>query len=248
MKIIAHRGASFDAPENTVAAAMLGWSQGADAVEVDVQLTRDGQLAVIHDEDTRRVAGSAGLVGDTTLADLRALDVGRWKSAAYAGEKIPALPDVLATVPAGRKIFVELKGGPRLVEALAPALAAAPPAFTIEQLVVIAFELATIRAAKAALPAAAAYWIVDCDAETRHLSPGALADICVHAGLDGLDLGAGWPIDADFARTVAAAGLGLYVWTVDDPARARRLADAGVDGIATNRPGWLREQLKCVTS
>src|SRR5687767_10257607 len=87
MQFIAHRGASHDAPENTLAAVRLAWAQHADAVEVDVHLTRDGRLAVIHDPDTQRTAGVARVVAQSTLAELQLLDVGRWKASRFAGEK-----------------------------------------------------------------------------------------------------------------------------------------------------------------
>src|SRR6478672_5367982 len=105
MQIIAHRGASFDAPENTLAAIRLGWDQGADGVEFDVRLSRDGQIVVIHDADTRRVANVDRLVSDQTVDELRQLDVGRWKGPQFAGERIPTLAEVLAIVPAGKTAF-----------------------------------------------------------------------------------------------------------------------------------------------
>src|ERR1041385_7430828 len=80
MQIIAHRGASHEAPENTLSAIRLAWQQKADAAEVDVQLSGDGRLVVIHDASTRRTGGRARRVGEQTLAQLRGLDVGRWKN------------------------------------------------------------------------------------------------------------------------------------------------------------------------
>src|SRR5687768_11164412 len=75
-EIIAHRGASADAPENTITALKLGYEQGADAGELDIHVTKDGHLAVVHDADTKRVAGVDRKVADQTLAELRRLDVG----------------------------------------------------------------------------------------------------------------------------------------------------------------------------
>src|SRR5262245_65624278 len=98
MEIIAHRGASHDAPENTLAAVRLAWEQGADAVEVDVQLSKDGKLVVIHDDNTKRSGGFARKVRAQTLDELRRLDVGRWKGKRWAGEKIPTLDVVLEAV------------------------------------------------------------------------------------------------------------------------------------------------------
>ena len=106
---VAHRGASFDAPENTVAAASLAWRQRADAVEVDVHLSQDGRLVVIHDPNTRRTTGVNRKVVRQTLGDLRALDAGRWKGVEWLDEKIPTLEEVLASVPPGRRLFIEIK-------------------------------------------------------------------------------------------------------------------------------------------
>src|SRR5262249_38764427 len=100
MEIIAHRGASHDAPENTLAAMRLAWAQGADAIECDVHLARDGELVVVHDPDARRTTGVALEVARASVAELQQLDAGRWKDARFAGEKIPTLDEVLALVPA----------------------------------------------------------------------------------------------------------------------------------------------------
>jgi glycerophosphoryl diester phosphodiesterase len=241
MEIIAHRGASHDAPENTLAAVRLAWAQQADAVECDVHLTRDGQLAVIHDPDTRRTTGRAALVRDATLAELQALDAGAWKEAKFAGEKIPSLDAWLALVPAGKRVFVEVKGGPEAIDALAGSLARS--GLAPAQLVIISFDFATVRAAKLRCGEIAACWIVERDSVAGRLPLAELVARVRAAGLDGLDLEVTFPIEAGFVQQVRAAGIKLYVWTVDDPSLARDLIAAGVDGLTTNRPGWLRERL-----
>ncbi|MDP6721144.1 MAG: glycerophosphodiester phosphodiesterase family protein, partial [Pirellulaceae bacterium] len=93
--IVAHRGASYDAPENTLAAFRLAWRQGADGIEGDFYLTKDGQIVCIHDADTKRTAGVSRQVAKSTLAELRELDVGRWKDEEFAGERMPTLQQVL---------------------------------------------------------------------------------------------------------------------------------------------------------
>src|SRR5256885_16112584 len=107
MEIIAHRGASHDAPENTLAAVQLAWQQNADAVEVDVRMSKDGQLVVIHDDNTRRTGKAARKVSDQTLAELRWLDVGGWKGRQWSGERSTTLEEVMAAVPHRRRLFVE---------------------------------------------------------------------------------------------------------------------------------------------
>jgi glycerophosphoryl diester phosphodiesterase len=241
MEIIAHRGASHDAPENTLAAVRLAWAQHADAVECDVRLTRDGLLAVIHDPDTQRTTGHASLVRETTLADLQHLDAGGWKHAKFAGEKIPSLDALLALVPAGKRVFVEVKGGPEAIDALERSITRSGLASA--QLVIIAFEFATACAAKTRLKEIPACWIVERDSEPGRLPLAELVARTRAAGLDGLDLEVTFPIDVGFVQQIRAAGIKLYVWTLDDSSPARDLIAAGVDGITTNRPGWLRERL-----
>lgn len=242
--IVAHRGASHDAPENTVAAIRLAWEQGADAAEFDVYLTKDRRIAVIHDKDTRRTAGGvAKVVADSTLDELRSLDVGRWKGEKFAGERVPRLEEMLATVPAGKQAFVEVKCGPEIVPELDRVLRESK--LKPEQTPVISFNAAVVAAVKKARPDLPAYWIVSLNPKKGGKPPTAAALIArakgVHA--DGLDLSAADALDEAFARAVKAAGLKLYVWTVNDPAVARRMVTVGVDGITTDRPGWLREQL-----
>src|SRR5947207_13003675 len=101
MDIIAHRGASHDAPENTLAAVSLAWRQKAEAVEVDVRLSKDGKLAVIHDNNTRRTCKANGRSGEQTLAELRSLEVGRWKGRSWVRERISVMEEVLATITEG---------------------------------------------------------------------------------------------------------------------------------------------------
>src|SRR5512140_2434513 len=98
--VLGHRGASADAPENTLAAFRLALAQGADGVELDVWRCATGEVVVVHDEDLRRVAGLPVRVPDATLAELRAADVGAWKGEAFRGERVPLLEEVLSALPA----------------------------------------------------------------------------------------------------------------------------------------------------
>ena len=245
VEIIAHRGASYDAPENTLASVNLAWRQGADAVEIDVFLSKDGRVVVTHDKTTKRLAGVDRPVVNQTLAELRQLDVGRWKGDHFSGERMPLLSEVLATIPQGKRLFIEIKCGPEIVPELKRELVAAgrPPA----QTAVISFSLETVAAVKRELPELACFWIVELkpDKQTGRLMPEAadLIDRARAAGLDGLDVGKAPPIGRAFVVAVKQAELELYVWTVNDPQVARRLRDLGVDGLTTDRPGWLRQQL-----
>ncbi len=240
---IAHRGASHLAPENTVASANLAWEKKADAVEIDVYLSQDGKIVVIHDGTTKRTGGTELKVAASTAQQLRQLDVGSFKDAAYAGERIPLLEEVIATVPPQRKLFVEIKCGP---DVLAPLQKMIEQSGKCDQIVIIAFDFETVKASKKRMPDIPTYWLVGTrkDKETETWIPHStkLVDDLAGTGLDGLNVH--WAgVTEEFAKAVHDAGLGLYVWTVNDPVEAARLAKLGVQGITTDRPGWLRGQL-----
>jgi glycerophosphoryl diester phosphodiesterase len=222
VEIVAHRGASQDAPENSLEAFRLGWEQ-ADANELDVRLSRDGRLVVIHDASTKRTTGVDKPVVEQTAQELKALGV-------------PALEEVVAGVPDGRRLFIEIKCGPEALEPLAGILAGRAPA----RFAIIGFGYETMAQAKRMFPTIPIYWLVSSkDAPSLDV----LIVRAKEAGLDGLDLHHGFPIDAGFVERVRAAGLKLYTWTVNDAEAARRQAAAGVDGITTDRPGSLRREL-----
>lgn len=240
MALIAHRGASFDAPENTLSAIRLAWQQNADAVEIDVHLTRDDAIVAMHDDNTLRTAGHDAKISEQTLAQLKALDAGTWKDAAFVDEAIPTLDEILAELPQGKRLVVEVKDArTEIVPALQGVIAQSGvlPA----QLLLIGFDYAQVQRLKAALPQIGVLLLHDA---TPSPTLDELIALCHDAELDGLDLHFAYPLQkADMAQ-LHTAGLQWLVWTVDDAEIARSLVEAGVDGITTNRPGWLREQLQ----
>jgi glycerophosphoryl diester phosphodiesterase len=247
VEIIGHRGASYDAPENTVTSIRLAYQQGADAAEIDIQLTKDGRIVVMHDDTTERTGGPKWKIADKTLSELRALDVGRWKAPAYEGQRIPTLEEILAVVPKGKRLFVEIKCGPEVLPELVRVLReAGRPA---KEIVIIGFDLGTMREAKQRMPERPTYWLYgtsparDKKTGKTHHPPEQLLAICRNAGLDGLDVKFDSRLTRGLVDKLHRLGLKLYVWTVDDAEEAKRLAALKVDGITTDRPGWLREQL-----
>ena len=155
--VIAHRGASYDAPENTLAAFRLAWQRGADGIEGDFYLTADGEIVCLHDSDTGRTGDRKLFVGQATLAELRKVDVGAWRGEKFRGERIPTLAEVLSVVPAGKKIFVEVKSGPQILAALKRDLVRSrlKPA----QVTIISFHDSVIEAVRKQLPDYKAYWL-----------------------------------------------------------------------------------------
>lgn len=245
VEIIAHRGASYDAPENTLPAVRLGWERGSDAVEVDIHQTRDGRIVAIHDRDTSRVTGRPGLVAELTLAELRRLDAGAWKGEQWSGTRIPTLAEVLDSVPTGKTLVVEIKCPSSVIEELERVLLASGKR---DQVMLIAFDYETIREAKSRMTDLPCYWLYGFssrEAETYKVSEAAdLIERVEKAGLEGLDVRHDGAWVPELSRSLRSLGKKLYVYTVNSGARARRLAELGVSGITTDRPAFLRRAIE----
>ena len=250
VEYISHRGESADAPENTLAAFRLAWQRDVDAIELDVHLSKDDRLVVIHDADTQRTCGVSLKVKDSTCDQLKGLDAGSWKDAKYAGEPLPLLEEALATIPQGKRCFIEIKVGPEAVPALVRAIEASGK--TSEQLAVISFNPETVAESKRCLPEIPAYFLSGFrrDKETGewNVTFDQLIEQAKALKADGLDLHYQGPYDLEAVQKVKSAGLGLYVWTVDDPEAARALIDLGIDGVTTNKAQWLKEQVEAARS
>lgn len=245
VEIVAHRGASFDAPENTLASVNLAWKRRADAVEIDVYLSKDGRILAFHDKTTKRTAGVNRKIGDQTFAELRKLDVGTWKGKRYKGEKIPTLVEVLKTIPDGKRLYIEIKCGPEIIPALARDLKSAGK--KPEQTAIIGFSFATMTKIKRELPKLDVYWVIGLkqNKTTKRWKPslGEILKKTKAANLRGVHLSDKPVITKAYVTKLHETGLRVGVWTVNDLKAARRLQSAGVDGLTTDRPGWLRENL-----
>ncbi len=246
IEIIAHRGESADAPENTLAAFNLAWERKLPGIELDTYQTIDGQMVVCHDANTLRTTGVSKVVTKSTLAELQALDAGTWKGDRWAGETMPTLAAVLATIPAGTRCFLEIKSGPESVPAVAAAVKES--GLAPHQIAIITFYQETLAESKRLMPHNKAYFLSGFtkDPATEQWIPDAasLIQTAQSLGADGLDLSYVGPIDAPFVKTVHEAGLELYVWTIDELEPARRMVAAGVDSITSNRANWLRTALR----
>jgi glycerophosphoryl diester phosphodiesterase len=266
--IVAHRGASYDAPENTLAAFELAWQQGADAIEGDFYLTKDHHIVCVHDPDMKRTAGSNLVVAESALAELRKLDVGSWKGNRFADQRIPTLTEVCTTVPAGKKLFFEVKCGAEMVPVLAEALRESN--FGLDQIVIISFQAAVVAEARKQLPEVESYWLtsfkkpntptrspsrVSARTEMAPAGPNSesssawepnvqhVIEVLKQTGATAPSCQAHEAVDQDFVRQLNDARYPFHCWTVNDPRLARRMIDLGVKSITTDRPGWLREQL-----
>jgi len=224
--IIGHRGAAADAPENTLAAFALALEQGADGIELDVQLCADGVPVIIHDATVDRTCDGTGRVGELTLAELRLLTIAN-------DQPIPTLDDLFTALGRRTLYNVELKALGRGGDALAAAVARVIAAHGVaEQVLISSFSPFTLRAAQRHLPAGVPVALLRERRATRpaHALLRAAADHPHHP-----------LVDEALMAWARRRGLRVNAWTVDDPAEARRLLRLGVHGLITNRPGEIKK-------
>ena len=238
--IVAHRGASHDAPENTLSAFELAWQQGSDGIEADFFLTADKKIACIHDKDTERTAGVKRIVERSTLAELRELEYGNWKDPKWKGEMIPTLEQVMRTVPSGKTFVIELKSKKAIVPVLAAELARLDTSSI--RLLIISFDAETVAACKQRMPEIAVHWLTKFRANVIGLGyqPTArrIAAIVRESGADGVGMqGNRDVINSRFIQQLAAGGCKeFHIFTINAAADAKYFQQLGASGITTNRP------------
>ncbi len=226
--IIGHRGASADAPENTLAAFALALAQGADGVELDVQLSADGQLVVFHDSDVSRMTSGQGKVADLTLAELRRLTMAE-------EQMIPTLDEVLGEF--GRQLLynIEVKDFGWRNRGTETAVAQTIRAHQLEDRVLLSsFNPLALRRLRAVLPDHLPLALIRADGWLKYgyLLADGVADH-PHYAL----------VDETYVAWAKERGYLVNVWTVDAPEEAKRLRALGVNGIITNKPAFIRQQL-----
>jgi glycerophosphoryl diester phosphodiesterase len=237
--IVAHRGASGLAPENTLAAFRRAIELASPGIECDVHLTADRKPLIIHDGRVDRTTSGTGEVASLTLADLQALDAGAWFDPKFTGERLPTLPDLLALAAGLARVFVELKvgGGAPLVDTALAAIAASRA-----EVALISFDPEEVRLVAERRPDLPLGFLVG----RQHVAQQGVATVLQRAR----ELGAGFispqesAVDAAFIAQAHDAGLPVSVWTVDDPDRMEAIADSGADAITTNRPDLALQRLR----
>jgi glycerophosphoryl diester phosphodiesterase len=238
MLVVAHRGNSSVAPQNTMAAFEAACRAGADAVELDVRRTRDGELVVIHDRDVSRTTDGDGKIKDLDLDRLRAFDAGSRFSSAFAGQRVPLLSEVLDLLATSGDVgaFVELKGLWSTQEAGRVADLVTAAGLTGPTLVQ-SFRRRTVAALRDAAPDLPRALLVELWTPDVVRACRALGAVACNPAKRLLRR------HPDLVDQLHAAGLTVHPWTVDDAADWATLESRGAEGIITNRPdrlrGWL---------
>lgn len=249
MIIIAHRGASGSAPENTLNAVRQALRQGADAVEVDLRQTKDGVVVLMHDPSVDRTTNGAGIVGNITYSDIAPLDAGSWYGAEFAGQRVPTLDDLLSEVQGRTMLLLEVKAGTatypgierriidsvRLFGASVHCVVQAFDQDVLDAFHELAPEIELHKLAVAKLPLVPLWY------DTRILwgtfpRRQWIRSVNVHR----------WSVTPALVGHMHAKNVQVMPWVVDDPGEIRRLVAMGVDGLITNHPGRSKGSLSSV--
>ncbi len=233
----AHRGSSKICPENTMAAFRKALEQGATGIETDVQLTKDGQMVLIHDETLDRTTSGTGWVKDYSLQELQELDAGSKFNAAFQGERIPTLDELLELVKdSGTIVNIELKNGTILYEGLEQKVIERVRAFQMTDRVVISsFNHYSLHLCKQIAP----------EIRTGILYMEGLYEPWEYAATLQADAlhAYHYAVLPEFVQGAKALGKAYHPFTVNDIKEMQRLLEAGVDGIITDYPDRLAELL-----
>lgn len=244
--IIAHRGESYIAPENSLAAINLAWKNGVGAVEIDVHLSLDGEIVVIHDSHTGRTGDAKHIIAKSSLKKIKSVDIGKKKADKYAGENIPTLREVIKTIPADGKLIIELKCGEEILFTLSEVLKKS--GLKDDQLEIISFDLKTLSLAKKFMPRYKMLWLLDLDYYWPHwllrINRSKIIEKLKANNINGVNAWSGKSLNKNFVDFFKKEGFLVYTWTVNDVSNAQSLFAMGVDGITTDRAAWLKDQLE----
>jgi glycerophosphoryl diester phosphodiesterase len=252
--LVAHRGGAALAPENTLPAFERAAALGADAFELDVHLTRDGEVVVFHDDETSRLTGEPGTIEARTLTEVRALDAG-WsftddggRTHPWRGRGVapPLFSELLARFSAMRMNVEAKSGDPALAEAL---VACIRKAGAVDRVCVGSQHDEQAERIRTLLPqachflpqSAATAFVMGARSENATGLPEGWDVADLPHRFEGTDLVV---LDRSTIEFLHGHGLAVFAWTVDDAADMRRLLEDGVDGIMTDRPDVLARVLR----
>lgn len=245
--VIAHRGGAGLWPENTLYAFERAAAAGADVIETDVRVTKDGELIVLHDEDVGRTTDGAGAVGSMTLAELKKLDAayrfstdgGRSFPLRGTGVSVPTLREVFEALPRVRFNIEPKQGAPLLA---APLCRLIRERGMTERVMVASFSGATLQEFRRECPEVATSAATDEVAHFLALQEAGLA-ASYSPAMQALQVPVRWGalrvLTRDFVEAAHGRGLRVHAWTINDEGEMRRLVDMGVDGIMTDYPDRL---------
>lgn len=225
VEVIAHRGGARDAPENTLAAVAYAVKSGADMIEIDLRMTKDGVLVALHDETLLRTTGVDCAVCEMNNWELHRLDAGTWFSPVFAGEKIPTLRELLKVAKGQSRLMLELKNVPNEDALLEQTIREIREMDMAAECVLASTSLEILQKANKLAP----------ELENVYIGEAADKSLWGLPYVDGYSICVTGVSESDVEQ---AHGVGrkLYVWTVNEPWSMMRALEMGVDGLVTDAP------------
>lgn len=236
--VFGHRGAMAQAPMNTLAAFELARAVGAGGIELDLRLSRDDHLVIIHDDTVDATTDGEGAVAGLTLAEIKRLDAGSWFSEEFASETIPTLDEVFDAFGRAMLINIEIKSSRDSVDRMERQLAQCIRRHNMrERIIVSCFDPVALQRIRGMMPMVMMGFLYQPDMPAEHYLP--LKKLWHEARHPRHDM-----VDAGYMNWARAQGYIVNVWTVNDPQRAIALRDLGVNAIITDEPSEIISALK----
>lgn len=237
LKYVAHRGASYIAPENTLAAIGMAWKLDSDGAECDIWMTKDKKVVVYHDSTTKRLTSGDFVVSETNYSELKKLEIKlkNTNSTYFAGEKIPLLKDVLKTIPEDKLLVIEIKCGKEVLPELERVV---KKHWKRGNIAFISFGFETICLTKSMFPKVPCYFLSSSLERVYELYPEIISN-----NLDGVDLKYSI-IDKQIVQKMNRDGKEVWCYTVNTPEIAEKMMELGVKVLTTDRPYFLKESIR----
>lgn len=260
IKLIAHRGESSVAPENTMASFRTAWKGNiAYAIELDVHVTKDNQIVCSHDATLKRVTQGAckSAIKDMTVEEIKKYDVGSFKDPQFKDERVPLLSEVLDELPQNGRIFLEIKTTNPLFPSLLKELLAKYPHIKQEQIIVISFQGIALLQLRREYPGFKQFLLAMIEpskdpkvveeerqaGEYSYITPEEAIEAIKQYECDGLDAGRLYSLTPEYVDAIHKAGYEFHTWTIDKPEYVALLFKAGVDSVTTNKPTEIYEEV-----
>lgn len=246
-QITAHRGASHDAPQNTMPAFDLAWEQGADYIEADFYISKDKKIVCFHDSKTGKLANENVKVEESTWDKLKTLDVGYKKGKKWKGTRMPLLEEVLSSIPEGKGIFLEIKSGVAAVPFIKAIIDTAD--LKKSQIKLISFKKDVLKKCKELMPDIKTQLLLNLKVDKKTSKVNYTVDqliemlkaIKADAIATSCELS---QINPENVAKLQDAGFKWNVWTVNDVKKAKHVKNAGVDFITTDKPALIKKGIR----
>jgi len=244
--IIAHRGGAKLAPENTIAAFKNAINIGVDMIEIDVHLSKDSEVIVIHDDALDRTTNGKGAIKDLTLEEIKKYDAGSWFNTTFKNEKVSTLAEVLNSINGQAKLLIEIKSGDEKYPGLEKKVVEAiKEKNALDWVVVQSFNENSILRIKEMYPELSTYYLMGNSFNEFYddLEKKMASNESFEKRFNGVAPRHSL-LDADKVKLLHKAGFGVYTYTVNDSEDIQKVIEIGVDGIITDVPDFLKDRLR----